>query len=405
MGKTKKLFIGIAAVNLVLILVGAQAISSAAPKAKVRKIVVFQDGVDETAKKDLLKHFSTEDLGELKLINGRSVVLPAKAVKALSQRAEIKRIDDDLIVSVLGKPSNPGKKPKEEKPQPEQSIPWGIDRIDADGVWNLNTGNGIKVGIIDSGIDKDHLDLTVYGGINIINSRKSYDDDCGHGTHVAGTVAALDNEIGVVGVAPEAHLYAIKVLNRRGSGYLSDVIKGLQWSIDNGMQVVNMSLGSSSDNQSYHDAIIAAYNAGITIVAAAGNDGQYGGQIYYPAKYPETIAVSATNINDELAYFSSYGEEIDLAAPGQDVNSTWNDGYYHVGNGTSMATPHVVGAAALVLADPDLKCDLDNDLECSPSEVQQRLEQTAEWLSGLTSDQQGSGLVDAEEAATGIQTQ
>ena len=367
----------------------------------VRKIVVFQDDcVSEFAQKELLKHFAVENLGKLDLINSRVVLLPEKAINALSKKAEIKRIDDDAEVFALGKPTNPGKKPKEEKPQPDQTIPWGIDRIDADLVWTANAGYGVKVGIIDSGIDKDHLDLAgnIKGGINIINPKKSWNDDCGHGTHVAGTVAALNNNIGVVGVAPEASLYAIKVLNRRGSGFISDVIKGLQWSIDNGMQVVNMSLGASSDIQSYHEAIIAAYNNGITIVAAAGNDGQYDGKIYYPAKYPETIAVSATNESNALAYFSSYGPKIDLAAPGQEVNSTWNDGYYHIGNGTSMATPHVVGTAALVLADPALKCDLNNDSKCSPDEVQQRLEITAEQLSNLTSDQQGSGLVNAEAA-------
>ena len=364
----------------------------------VRKIVVFQDDVDEAIQSNLLKHFVAADLGELKLINGRTVLLPEKAVNALSKKAEIKRIDDDVEVFALGKPTNPGKKPKEEKPQPDQTTPWGVDRIDADLVWETNTGQGVKVGIIDSGIDKDHLDLkdNIKGGINIINPKKSWDDDCGHGTHVAGTVAALNNNIGVVGVAPQAHLHAIKVLNRRGSGYISDVIKGLQWSIDNEMQVVNMSLGTSSNIQSYHDAIIAAYNNGITIVAAAGNDGETDGKIYYPAKYPETIAVSATNDNDGLAYFSSYGEEIDLAAPGRNVNSTWNDGYYHFGNGTSMATPHVVGVAALVIASG---VDDTNENGRINDEVREILQNTAEDLGNQGKNIYfGSGLVDAENA-------
>ncbi|MBU2052955.1 MAG: S8 family serine peptidase, partial [Nanoarchaeota archaeon] len=191
-----------------------------------------------------------------------------------------------------------------------------------------------------------------------------------------------------------------KVLDRRASGFLSDVIEGLQWAIENDMQVVNMSLGTASDVQSYHDAIITVYNAGITIVAAAGNDGETDGKIYYPAKYPETIAVSATDNTDDLAYFSSYGEEVDLAAPGQAINSTWKGEDYHIGSGTSMATPHVAGTVALILADSNLKCDTDLDESCSPTEVKTRLEATAEWLIGLTSDEQGLGLIDAEAAVS-----
>ena len=398
----KKVSLILLAIAFAVGVLGLAGTLSANDSGKARKIVVFEDDVSETAKMGLLKHFNAEDLGKLGLINGRVVNLPTKAINALTKRTEVKRIDDDSVVFALARPDNPGKKPKKEEPQPEQTIPWGVIRIDANEVWGSNTGQGIKVAIIDSGIDEDHLDLAgnIKGGINTINPNKKWDDDYGHGTHVAGTVAALNNEIGVVGVAPDAHLYAVKVLNRRGIGFLSDVIKGLQWSIDNGMQVANMSLGTSDHNKSYHDAIIAAYNAGITIVAAAGNDGETDGKIYYPAKYLETIAVSATNSNNELAYFSSYGPEINLAAPGQGINSTWKGGYYHIGSGTSMAVPHVVGVAALILADSDLKCDTDNDGDCSPFEVQKRLEETAEWLDLSDNEQnkQGAGLVDAEAA-------
>ena len=424
------LAVSIVIAGVALSLIGTALVSQAAPQALMaRKIVIFQSGVDELAKETLVKNFGGEKIKDLSLVNGMAVLLPQKAIEALSGRIEVLRIDNDDIVFALGKPvcgngiieggekcGEPGLSdclegqvcenckcatPEEPAPeQPLQAMAWGVKRIGANSAWVLSTGSGVKVAIIDSGIDGDHLDLmdNIKGGYNAVNPRKSWNDDNGHGTHVAGIVAALDNTIGVVGVAPQAHLYAVKVLNRRGIGFASDIIDGLQWCIDHEIQVVNMSIGSSGSSQSYHDAIIAAKNVGITIVAAAGNNGEYDGSIVWPAKWSETIAVSATNESDGIAYFSSYGEEIDLAAPGQDINSTWNDGYYHVGSGTSMATPHVAGTVALILADADLKCDTNLDGTCSPDEVQARLETTAEWLSGLTSDEQGFGLVDAEAA-------
>ncbi|MDP3953910.1 MAG: S8 family peptidase [bacterium] len=374
--------------GIVLSLVGVALVSQAKSESMVRKIVVFKSGVNETTKGTLIKNFGGEKIKDLSLINGMAVSLPPKAAEALSRQIEVLRIDNDDVVFAIGKPIITGKPPKEPKSQPLETLSWGVDRIDADLVWGTNTGQGVKVAIIDSGIDLDHPDLNVVGGYNAINSWKSYNDDYRHGTHVAGIVAALDNEIGVIGTAPKVELYAIKVLNRRGIGFASDIIDGLQWSIDNGMQVANMSIGSSGSSQSYHDAIIKAYEAGITIIAAAGNNGETDGSIVWPARWPETIAVSATNKSDGLAYFSSYGPEIDLAAPGQDINSTWNDGYYHLGSGTSMATPHVTGVAALVIA---------SGKASTPDEVRVVLKATAEDI-GLEAIYQGAGLVDAVAA-------
>lgn len=413
--------------GLVSSLIGLTLVSQAAPEPPAaRKIVIFNEETfaNKPTRDALVKNSGGEKIKDLPLINGMAVLLSSKVEKALAKQAGVLRIDNDDVVFALGKPAcnydgicepesgeNPScsdcKKNGEEEPTPPpegppQEIAWGVDRIDADLVWDINTGQGVRVAIIDSGIDLDHPDLmeNIKGGYNAINSRKSWNDDNGHGTHVAGIVAARNNIVGVVGVAPEAYLYAVKVLNRRGIGFASDIIDGLDWCLKNGIQVANMSIGSSGCSQSYHDAIIRAYEGGITIAAAAGNNGQTDGKIVCPAIWPETIAVSATNIDNGLAYFSSYGPEVNLAAPGQDINSTWNDGYYKKGSGTSMATPHVVGTAALVLADPDLKCDLDENLKCSPAEVQERLENTAEWLLGLTSDEQGFGLVDAEMAVS-----
>ena len=242
--------------------------------------------------------------------------------------------------------------------QPVQQLPWGVDRVDAD--LALGNGAGVKVCVVDTGIDKDHLDLqaNIVGGKNFVANGRLVDptkwnDDNGHGTHVAGTIAAVDNTIGVVGVAPQASLLAAKVLNRQGSGYISDVVAGVDYCVQQGADVISMSLGTSSDVQSVHDAMDAAYNAGALLVAAAGND--YGGPVSFPAAYDSVIAVSATDSNNQLAAFSNVGPKVELTAPGVNIFSTWNDGLYKTISGTSMATPHVSGVAALAIeANPGL---------------------------------------------------
>ena len=357
-----------------------------------RKIVVFEKTfANEAAQTVLLRNFDAVKIKPLKLINGMAVYLPPQAEKALQGKPEILRIDDDLIITSNAKPDKPGKpEDPDPNPQPVEELPWGIDRINADVAWDTATGLAVKVAILDTGINLDHLDLqdNIKGNVNLINPRKSGNDDNGHGTHVAGIVAATDNEIGIIGVGPEISLYAVKVLDRKGNGWLSDLIEGLQWCVNNNMDVINMSLGAPTDNQSFHDAIFNAYQAGIIQVASAGNNGEYDGAISYPAKYPETIAVSAVDEYDGFAYFSSYGSEIDLAAPGVSINSTYDDGYYEILDGTSMAAPHVTGVAALVLS---VKGPL------TPDQMKVHLMETSEDLS-LYDYQQGAGLVRADLA-------
>jgi len=384
-------------------LLGSIPPASAQAPGPERKIVVFQEWVvNEPAQAAIVRGVGGVVIKPLPVINGMAVYLPSPAVGALLRRAAVRRIDDDLTifavgrVSVLDRPVATGKPAP--RPQPSQTVPWGIARIDAPSAWAYSTGAGVKLAIVDTGIDLDHKDLqaNIAGGVNTINLLKSANDDNGHGTHVAGTAGAISNTIGVVGAAPQVSLYAVKVLGRNGTGWLSDVIEGLTWCIDNGMQVVNMSLGSNSDNQSFHDAVTAVYNAGITQVAAAGNNGDgYGtgtGAVIYPAAYSEVIAVTATNSADNLAVFSSYGSAVDLAAPGESIYSTWYDGYYKTLSGTSMASPHVAGVAALRLAlyplDP-------------PNQVKAALEASAEDLGDPGWDPYfGAGLVDALGAVT-----
>ncbi|MFA5791844.1 MAG: S8 family peptidase [Candidatus Paceibacterota bacterium] len=386
--------------GLALSLVGTALTSEAAPEPMQRKIVVFQTWfVDDVAQDELINRFGGAKIKNLGLIGAKAVYLPPKAEVVLARQFGVLRIDDDVVVEAL---IRGGIAAKPTRTQPSEGLPWGVDRIDADLVWGITTGDPIKVAIVDTGIYVKHPDLVgnLKGGVSTVGYTTSYNDDNGHGTHVAGIVAAIDNEIGVIGVGPKIDLYAVKVLNSRGSGYLSDIIEGLDWAITNGAQVVNMSLGTASDVQSFHDAVARVYAAGIVVVAAAGNSG---GSVIFPAAYPEVIAVSATDNTDTIASWSSRGPEIDLAAPGASIYSTYKGSTYKTLSGTSMAAPHVAGAVALVLTQT-AKCDTDLSGSCSPAEVQQRLEVTAEQvtpdkISGKD-NLYGSGLIDAEKAVT-----
>lgn len=375
---------------LVLVLLASSAPQVSAQPNGNRFIVVFKQGVGVDEQARVARAHGAVPVKPLRLINATVVTVPDQAAKArLESDSSVLRVDDDVVVTAIDKPETTGKgKPRPS--QPAQVLPWGIDRIDAELAWATTNGAGVKVGIVDTGIDIDHADLmaNIKGGVNAINPTRSYNDDNGHGTHVAGTVAAANNTVGVVGGASAAELYAIKVLSSSGSGYLSDIVEGLDWAIQNKMQVINMSLGTSSNVQSFHDAVIKVYQAGIVQVAAAGNSG---GPVGYPAAYDEVIAVSAIDSSDRLASFSSYGKAVDLTAPGVSVYSSYNTGGYATLSGTSMASPHVAGVAALALAAKG---------PMTPVQLSDHLKSTATPLSGLTTDQQGAGLVNAYAAVT-----
>lgn len=236
---------------------------------------------------------------------------------------------------------------------------WGVDQIDADQSWSAWTGKGVKVGVIDTGI-ASHPDLSISGGVSYVTGASSYKDDNGHGTHVAGTIAARKDGTGVVGVAPEASLYAIKVLNSSGSGYLSWIIAGIDWAISNDMDVINMSLGSSSGTTSFQSAVDRAYAAGIVVVAAAGNRGTVSGtedSVSYPARYNSVIAVAATYGNNNRASFSSTGSSVEISAPGVSVRSTVLNSGYAAYSGASMAAPPCNGHPCTAQTSlPDIEC-------------------------------------------------
>lgn len=270
----------------------------------------------------------------------------------------------------------------------DAEIPWGIARVNAAAAWNTTEGAGVNVAVVDTGIDLNHPDLAanIAGGYNAVDPDVQPMDDNGHGTHVAGTIAALRDNKGVAGVAPKARLYAVKVLDASGSGSYSGIIAGIEWCAKNNIKVINMSLGGPSGSSALAKAMKVAAKAGITIICAAGNDG---GDVAYPASYPEAVAVSASDSADALAYFSNRGPKIEFVAPGVNVKSTYMGGRYKSLSGTSMACPHVAGLAALAIAAG----------ASNPEAVKAALKAAAVPLPKLTVEEQGNGMIDAGKFA------
>ncbi|MEW5907983.1 MAG: S8 family serine peptidase [Patescibacteria group bacterium] len=311
---------------------------------------------------------------------------------------------------------------------PYYSYQWHLDNslyggIETEEAWEISNGLGTIVAVIDTGaayenyspswfekyyLAPDLANTSFVAGYDFVNNDTHPNDDNSHGTHVIGTIAqSTNNGIGVAGVAYRASIMPVKVLNKYGSGTYADVADGIRWAADHGAKVINLSLGGSSSASYLEEAVAYAYNKGITVIAAAGNDGQ--GTVSYPAAYNNyVIAVGATRYDETRAYYSNYGPSLDLVAPGGDLNVDQNgDGYkdgvlqqtfgrttndwgYYFYQGTSMATPHVAGVAALIISKGNAK---------TPSEVRTILESTADDLGAFgRDDNYGYGLVNAAMA-------
>lgn len=273
---------------------------------------------------------------------------------------------------------------------PRQVIDWGVSVVQAPQLWLETKGEGIKVAVLDTGVDPNHPDLqpNIKKGINFTTSNSSdFVDRQGHGSHCAGIIAACDNLVGVVGVAPKAELYIAKVLGDDGSGSIDAIIKGVNWAIEQQVDVISMSLGCSVDpGTAFHEAFKRAKAAGIVVVAASGNENTHVG---WPATYDETIAVGAVSQSFERAGFSNFGSELDVAAPGVDIYSTYKNGGYAKLSGTSMATPMVAGCIALIQG--YLK---KSGKKATPDQIMQAIKQDSVDLGPVGDDDNyGNGLI------------
>jgi subtilisin len=284
----------------------------------------------------------------------------------------------------------------------EGSNSWQVPRIAANVVHaSGNLGTGIKVAVLDTGIDYTHPELigNYRGGYDFVFSDSDPLDDSfdSHGTHVAGIIAAAKNGTGVVGVAPEADIYAVKVLDGAGFGRVDWIIAGIEWAVSNHVDVINMSL-NGPDRQGLRDACERAGSAGVLLVAAGGNSLTGGGPVQYPAAYDSVIAVTATDPLDLPAYTAPVGGALEIAAPGVDIFSTVAQGNYATLTGTSQATACVSGAAALYLR--SILTDLNGDGRVDNADVRLMLQLTALDLGEPGRDEvYGFGLVSAAGAS------
>ncbi|PSP54574.1 peptidase S8 [Halobacteriales archaeon QS_1_67_19] len=372
----------------------ASGLAGAAPDATVEVNVGFSA---ESGRKEAL-NAADEVVRQFNSLDIVTIRAAKEAVSGLRNRKDVRYVEENGTMEALG-----------------ETLPWGQDRIDSDVLHsNGELGAGADIAILDTGIDDDHPDLTDHLGKGkaFVNcdtkggcrfGRKPaentcnypWTDDNNHGTHCAGIAAGDDNTEGVVGVAPDATLHAVKVLDKCGSGSYSDIAAGIEYVADQGWDVGSLSLGGDSGSSALKDAVQYATDNGVLLVAAAGNDGPCSDCVGYPAAYQEVVAVSATTPSDSLASYSSTGPEVEIAAPGgaddgNDSTSVYStiasNASYDYYNGTSMACPHVSGVGGQLMTNG-----------YSNTEARTRLQDTAEDI-GLGDNEQGYGLVDAAAA-------
>ena len=396
---------------LILTLLSVSARAQFCPMGETeRRIVICKASVSMAECRDEAQKVGCSVVREVPLIHAVVVKVPASRVFTLSAKLQkqpkVEGIHEDRkvrwvrtlpsfdtsagdVAELLKKTRQLPALPAAKGPE----IPWGVQRVGAPQAWARTQGEGAEVAVIDTGIDAAHPDLAgqVAGGVNITDPQHpdAWADDEGHGTHVAGTIAGKGANGGLAGVAPRAKLYAVKVLDKDGNGNYSDVIAGIQWAMDHGIKIANMSLGADEGSEPLHRAVQAALAKGMLIVAAAGNTG---GSVGYPGAYPETVAVAAADSSDHVAPFSSRGPEVTYIAPGVDILSTKMGGGTLTLSGTSMASPHVAGMAALAYA-AGVR---------GPANLRAVLDRSSRPIAGLTPDLEGHGMPQGNDMVAGL---
>ncbi|HUT85004.1 MAG TPA: S8 family peptidase [Thermodesulfobacteriota bacterium] len=365
-------------------------------------LVTFNDGVSDNeiaqVHKSLGALSARESYGKFyHLVTVREGTVD-EMVRAYSQIPSVKHAEPDYFRFINFTPNDEF-----------YSYQWNFPQINLPSAWNKSTGSGATVAIVDTGVNpngNDDFGGRLIQGHNFVKNTNDSSDDNGHGTHVAGTVGEeTNNSTGCAGIAFDANILAVKVMNRRGVGYSRNIIDGIRWAADNGADVINLSLGSTTSSQTEEDAINYAYNKGVVICASSGNDGA--NTVSYPAAYVNCIAVGATRYDKQLAPYSNTGDALDVVAPGGDISVDQNndgnpDGIlqetftrflfryywdYYYFQGTSMASPHVAGVAALIISlHPTY----------TPAQVRNALQSSAQDLGATGWDSSfGWGLIDA----------
>lgn len=331
-----------------------------------RIVVRYRDGVQVRSLRTLNESFLGSVVDEIPSLNAVVVQVPAErldaALSILRNDPNVLYAEPDAVAHIAFTPNDP------EYPVHQ----YGPQIIQADKAWDITRGDpNVLVAVVDTGVDYTHPDLQgkVVKGYDFVNNDADPADDNGHGTHVAGIIAAATNNgVGVASIGFNTRVLAVKVLDANGSGYYSTVAKGITYAADHGARIINLSLRGTVSSSILQDAVNYAWNKGVLVVAAAGNDGSNAPA--YPAAYPHVLAVAATDWNDTRWSLSNYGDYIDVSAPGVGIISTdWVGavGLYASRSGTSMAAPHVAAVAALALAvNPNLtNADLETLIKTS----------------------------------------
>ncbi|MBI2869135.1 MAG: S8 family serine peptidase [Chloroflexi bacterium] len=355
----------------------------------LRLIVRYRAGVTAAEIKAVRKQLGARaPVGALPALNAETIQASGRDgfIRPSEIGAAVIGIEPDYPVSVTVTPNDP-----------YFAQAWGLARVQAPAAWDVTTGDSdVKIAILDTGIDTGHTDLSskIIVSKNFTDSPTA-DDVYGHGTHVAGiAAAATGNGTGVASLGYDATLMNVKIINDKGAGYHSAIAQGIIWAADNGASVINLSMGGNAASTVLQEAVSYAWDKGVVIVAAAGNNGKTTPS--YPAYYPEAIAVAATDGNDKLYSFSNRGDWVDVAAPGSAYSTVKGNGYGTM-NGTSMASPYVAGLAGLLFT---LAADENGDGKTN-DEVRAAIEAGAEEVG--TNDI-GHGRINAYRSAQALKS-
>ncbi|WP_349409380.1 S8 family peptidase [Pseudalkalibacillus sp. SCS-8] len=341
--------------------------SIAGDYVKGEVIVKFKDGVGNSQKENALNKVGAKEVADTDAVKSKFKVLKVgnveAAVKALSKNPNVEYAEPNYKFQSTWTPNDTY----------YNGYQYGLKTTYTNLAWDITKGSsGQEIAILDSGVDYNHPDLdgkTILGYDFVDNDWYPMDLN-GHGTHVAGTAAAeTNNARGIAGMAPNTYILAVRVLNAQGSGSLADIADGIEYAADAGAEVINLSLGCDCNTTTLKNAVDYAWNKGVVVVAAAGNDGV--STTFEPASYTNAIAVGAVDSNDQKASFSNWGSWVDVAAPGVSIASTYPGNRYVYMDGTSMASPHVAGLAALLAAQGR-----------SASQIRAAIENTADPTSG-----------------------
>ncbi|SFA43785.1 thermitase Serine peptidase. MEROPS family S08A [Parageobacillus thermantarcticus] len=330
-------------------------------------IVQFKEQVSAAEKTKVLKGVGATAVSDNDRVKSKFHVLKVgnveTAVKALNNNPLVEYAEPNYLFKATWTPNDTY----------YQGYQYGPQNTYTDYAWDVTKGSSSQeIAVIDTGVDYKHPDLDgkVIKGYDFVDNDYDPMDLNNHGTHVAGIAAAeTNNATGIAGMAPNTKILAVRALDRNGSGTLSDIADAIMYAADSGAEVINLSLGCDCHTTTLENAVNYAWNKGSVVVAAAGNDGS--SATFEPASYENVIAVGAVDQYDRLASFSNYGTWVDVVAPGVDIASTITGNRYAYMSGTSMASPHVAGLAALLASQGR------NNVE-----IRQAIEQTADKISG-----------------------